>query len=66
MQEFIKQESTEIATGEREGYGFTPDERETIDQAYGILTALVILGNEMNNEKLVVAAQNLQDIIDTL
>ena len=66
MQEFIHRVETEIATGEREGYGFTPDELETLDSAYTLLTNLVILGNDMHNEKLVVASQNLQDVIDTL
>lgn len=64
--EYIKQESTEIATGEKEGYGFTPDEKETIEQAYSVLTKLIILGNEMHDEDMVVACDNLQEIIDEL
>ncbi len=64
--EFIKQESTEIATGEKEGFGFTPDEKETIEQAYEVLTKLIILGNELNDKDLVQAADNLQNIIDEL
>ena len=64
--EFTKQISTEVATGEKEGYGFTPDEKELINDAYKILTKLSILGIEMHNEKLVVACDNLQNIIDEL
>lgn len=63
--EYINQIATELQTGERET-GLAPDEKETLDDAYDILTKLTILGSELHNKDLVIASQNLQDIIDEM
>lgn len=64
--EYNNQLSTEMQTGERGSYGFTPDEKETISETYTVLTKLIILGGEMHNTDLILAAENLQEIIDEL
>lgn len=66
MKEYVGRPETEMRTGEAEGVGLTPDERETISEAYEVLTKLIILGNELHDKDLVAASQNLQDIIDEL
>lgn len=37
-----------------------------LDEAYEVLTKLIILGGELHNKKLIEACENLQDIIDNL
>lgn len=66
MEEFINQQSTEMMTGEISDNILTPEERDLLNDSYELLTKLNILGSEIGKENLVVASQNLQDIIDTL
>ena len=61
--DWTKSAITEMETGERDDL-YRPD--PLINDAYHMLTKLVIRGNEEQNEDLVVASQNLQDILDTL
>ena len=48
---------TELETGEATPF---------IDETYKALTKLIIHGNEIGNEDLVAAAENLQDVLDKM